>query len=163
MWSCVVGCSIKARPPCFPYSAAEEFTSCSFLDPAFSLADTPTKCWTCCSDCTDLAFQSADNTGGGLWAPVSHSTYQAAVLRSMRELEHSSLVRGIQDTGPLGPAVLKFLMQGHLQRAFGIWALCLPSFCTLLKELSKHLTSTKGKQNIFVWIVPPREWRLGDS
>lgn len=158
----LVGYSVKARPPCFPYTAAEEFTR-SFLDPAFSLSDTPQQVldmllWLC-----SLALQSPDKSGGALWTSVSHSIYQASVLGSITELEHSSLVRGILNTGPLRPVVLKFLMQGHLLWAFGIWTLCLPSFYTLLKELSKHLTSSEGKLNIFVWIVPPREWMLEDN
>lgn len=123
--------------------------TCSYLDPAFSLSHTPSRCWTCCCDCTHWALQAPDNTDGGLWAPVSHSTHQASVLRSMRELEHSSLARGILNTGPLGTVVLQFLMQGHPQTAFGIRTLCLPSFYTLLKKLSKYLTSADGKRNIF--------------
>lgn len=149
-----VVCSIKARPPCSPYTAAEELT-CSFLDPPISFSDTPNRCWTCCCDCTHWAPQAPDRTGGGLWTPVSHSTYQASVLRSIGELEHSFLVRGILNTGPLGPVVLKFLMQGHLQRALGICTLCLPSFYTLLKELSRYSTSAEGKRNIFVWTYLP--------
>lgn len=63
----------------------------------------------------------------------------------------------------LGPVVLKFLMQGNLQRAFGISTLCLLSFYTLLKELSRYLTSAEGKLNIFVCVVPLTEWMLGDN
>lgn len=60
-------------------------------------------------------------TSAGLWAPVSHSTHQASVLRSIRELEHSSLIRDILNMGPLGPVVLKITCKGLLESEHCAW------------------------------------------
>lgn len=55
----------EVSPPRSSYAAPEELT-CLFLDPAFSLPDTPTpECWTCCCGGTHRTVPAPDPAGGG--------------------------------------------------------------------------------------------------